>query len=321
MRYLQLINAFTARYVTVIILLFSGMAFVMPQYFGWAVQYTAFFLGAAMCGMGLNIKAKDFAIVLTRPKDIAIGVLAQYSIMPVSALIICNLFQLPPDIAIGVILVGCCPGGTASNVITYIARGDVSLSVGMTIASTLLAPLVTPLLVYTLGGQWVDVQLVPMMISVVKVVLLPVLLGILIQSMGQHRVDRIRPISPLISMIAIVLIIAGIIAVNRDIILMSGLLTLGVVCLHNLMGLGVGLIVSRACGLNYEKTTALAIEVGMQNSGLAVALATANFAMNPLATLAGAIFSVWHNMSGAVFANIRRRKYEEDYEQTNVVEA
>ena len=321
MRYLQLINAFIARYVTVIILLFSGMAFVMPQYFGWAVQYTAFFLGAAMFGMGLNIKAKDFAIVLTRPKDIAIGVLAQYSIMPVSALIICNLFQLPPDIAIGVILVGCCPGGTASNVITYIARGDVSLSVGMTIASTLLAPLVTPLLVYTLGGQWVDVQLVPMMISVVKVVLLPVLLGILIQSMGQHRVDRIRPISPLISMIAIVLIIAGIIAVNRDIILMSGLLTLGVVWLHNLMGLGVGLIVSRACGLNYEKTTALAIEVGMQNSGLAVALATANFAMNPLATLAGAIFSVWHNMSGAVFANIRRRKYEEDYEQTNVVEA
>ncbi|WP_032091897.1 bile acid:sodium symporter family protein [Necropsobacter rosorum] len=306
MKYLQFINELLSKYITLIILALSAVAFMLPDYFAWGVQYTAIFLGVAMFGMGLNIRPQDFAVVLARPKDILLGTLAQYTIMPFAAWAICSLFRLPPDIAVGVILVGCCPGGTASNVIAYIAKGDVALSVGMTTVSTLLAPFVTPLLIYGLMGTWIEVDISAMMISVTKIVLLPVLLGIAVQYLFRHQVERIRPVSPLISMIAIVMIIAAIIAVNRDKLISSGLLTLAVVCLHNLVGLGLGLVVGKWLGLNYAKTTSLAIEVGMQNSGLAVALAAINFAANPLATLPGAVFSVWHNMSGAVFAGIRR---------------
>ncbi|MBO5093909.1 MAG: bile acid:sodium symporter family protein, partial [Lachnospiraceae bacterium] len=216
------------------------------------------------------------------------------------------LLQLPPDLAVGVILVGCCPGGTASNVITYIAGGDVSLSVGMTIVSTLLAPLMTPLLTYALAGAWVDVSLYAMILSVIKVILIPVLLGIIIHRALGKVMEKIASFVPLISVVAIVMIIAGIVANNVEKILSCGLLVLGVVILHNFLGISLGLLASRLFHINYDKTTAIAIEVGMQNSGLAVSLASANFAANPLATLPGAIFSVWHNISGSLFASLRR---------------
>ncbi len=306
MRYLHAINVFLSKYITLIILALSAVAFMQPVYFVWGIQYTALFLGIAMFGMGLNIRPCDFTAVITRPKEVIIGMLAQYTIMPLVAWALCTLLRLPVDIAVGVILVGCCPGGTASNVITYLAKGDVALSVGMTTVSTLLAPFVTPLLIYGLMDTWINVDISAMMLSVTKIVLLPVLAGIAAQYIFRRRIDHIRPVSPLISMLAIVIIIAAIIAVNRDKIITGGLLTLAVVCLHNLAGLGLGLMVGKWLKLNYAKTTALAIEVGMQNSGLAVALATMNFAANPLATLPGAMFSVWHNMSGAVFAGIRR---------------
>lgn len=197
-------------------------------------------------------------------------------------------------------------GGTASNAITYIAGGDVSLSVGMTIVSTLLAPIMTPLLTYLQAGAWVDVSLVAMIISVVKVILVPVLLGILIHKLLGGKMQSISSFVPLISVVAIVMIIAGIIANNVEKILTCGLLVLGVVVLHNLLGMGLGLLAARFFRVEYDKATAISIEVGMQNSGLAVSLATANFAANPLATLPGAIFSVWYNISGSIFASIRR---------------
>ena len=300
------INRLLSKYVTALILILSVCAYFEPNYFAWAIAYTPFLLGVAMFGMGLTIQVKDIDCLIKRPRDIAIGVIAQYTIMPLGAWALCHIFQLSPEMAIGIILVGCCPGGTASNVITYIARGDVALSVGMTIVSTLLAPLVTPLLIFGLAGAWVDVALLPMMMTVVKVIILPIGLGVLAQWGAGQRIEPVRQISPMLSIIAIVLLIAAIIATNRHNIVLSGLLTLGLVCLHNLLGLVMGLVIGRVCGLSYDKTTALAIEVGMQNSGLAVALATANFAINPLATLAGALFSVWHNLSGAVFATFRR---------------
>ena len=287
MNYLQTLTQLISKYLMVLIIGFSCMAYIVPSYFIWAVAYTPFLLGIAMFGMGLTIKFENLCNIFRHPKDICIGVLAQYTIMPLLAWGICHIFTLPPDIAIGVILVGCCPGGTASNVITYIAKGDVPLSVGMTITSTLIAPIVTPLLILYIGGAWVDVALLPMMITMVKV---------------------ITSISPIFSMIAIILLIAAIIAVNRDKLLVSGLLTLIIVGIHNVLGLLLGLIVGKTLKLKYDKTTALAIEVGMQNSGLAVTLAATNFALNPLATLVGAIFSVWHNISGAIFASIRRNK-------------
>lgn len=301
------VSSFLTKYIGVIIIIFSVLAFFWQDGFAWTTNYTSVFLGIAMFGMGLTIKMGDFQIVFTHPKEILIGCVAQYTVMPLVAWLLAVMLHLPEDLIIGVILVGCCPGGTASNVITYIAGGDVPLSVGMTIISTLIAPLMTPLLVYVIAGAWVEVSFWAMVLSVVKVILIPVLLGILLRSLFGRQIQKISEVLPLISVVSIVMIISGIVAVNAEKIVSSGILVLGVVMLHNLFGMGLGLGVAKVMKVEYSKATAIAIEVGMQNSGLAVSLATANFAANPLATLPGAIFSVWHNISGSIFASIRRR--------------
>ncbi len=302
------IASFLSLNIGIIIIICSIFAFFKPQTIAWATSYTSFFLGTAMFGMGLTIHPSDFKSILVHPKAIILGAVAQYTIMPITAWLLCILLQLPPDLALGVILVGCCPGGTASNVITYIAGGDVALSVGMTIISTLLAPIMTPLLTFLLAGSWVKVSLIAMIISVVKVVLIPVLAGIVLNAVFYKQVQKIKEILPLISVIAIVTIISGIVANNRDKLLSTGLLTLTAVILHNVIGMCIGYGTARFFNYDYAKTTALTIEVGMQNSGLAVSLAAANFAMNPLATLPGAIFSVWHNIAGSIFASLRRQR-------------
>ncbi|MDO5391278.1 MAG: bile acid:sodium symporter family protein [Eubacteriales bacterium] len=301
------ISSFLTRFIGVVIIIFSVFSFFVPSAFAWTTNYTSVFLGVAMFGMGLTIKMGDFQVVFSHPKEIVLGCICQYTIMPLCAWGLAVLLHLNPDLALGVILVGCCPGGTASNVITYIAGGDVPLSVGMTIVSTLIAPLMTPFLVYVLAGAWVEVSFLAMVISVVKVILIPVLLGILIRSLFGKQIQKISDVLPLISVVSIVMIISGIVANNNEKIVSCGLLVLGVVMLHNLCGLGIGLVLANVFHVEYNKATAIAIEVAMQNSGLAVSLATANFAANPLATLPGAIFSVWHNISGSVFASIRRR--------------
>ena len=313
------ISSFLTRYIGVIIIIFSIIAFCWRDGFAWTTNYTSMFLGIAMFGMGLTIKMGDFQVVFSRPKEILIGCLAQYTVIPFLAWILAVVLKLPEDLALGVILVGCCPGGTASNVITYIAGGDVALSVGMTIVSTLVAPLATPALVYMLAGAWVEVSFIAMVLSVVKVILVPVLLGILIRSILGKQIQKISELLPLISVVSIVMIISGIVAVNADKIISCGMLVLGVVILHNLCGMGIGLVAAKLLKVPYDKVTAIAIEVGMQNSGLAISLATANFAANPLATLPGAIFSVWHNISGSVFAGIRRRGERQEI-NTNVQE-
>lgn len=303
---LSRISSVLTKYIGVIIICFSVIAFFWRDGFAWTTNYTSIFLGVAMFGMGLTIHIGDFKVVFTRPKEIIIGFVAQYTIMPLIAWGLSVLLHLPTDIALGVVLVGCCPGGTASNVITYIAGGDVALSVGMTITSTLAAPVMTPLLVYLLAGAWVQVSFSGMVISVVKVVLIPVLLGILLRRMIGRQIEKLSGILPLISVVSIVMIISGIVAVNAEKIITSGFLVLCIVILHNLAGMGLGLLAGRIFHVEYDKATALAIEVGMQNSGLAITLATANFAANPFATLPGAIFSVWHNISGSLFASLRR---------------
>lgn len=313
------ISSFLTKYIGVIIIIFSVLAFFWRDGFAWTTNYTSMFLGIAMFGMGLTIKMGDFQVVFSRPKEILIGCLAQYTVMPFLAWILAVVLRLLEDLAQGVILVGCCPGGTASNVITYIAGGDVALSVGMTIVSTLVAPLATPALVYMLAGAWVEVSFIAMVLSVVKVILVPVLLGILIRSILGKQIQKISELLPLISVVSIVMIISGIVAVNADKIISCGMLVLGVVILHNLCGMGIGLAAAKLLKVPYDKVTAIAIEVGMQNSGLAISLATANFAANPLAILPGAIFSVWHNISGSVFAGIRRRGERQEI-NTNVQE-
>lgn len=297
---------FMSSNIAVLIIIFSVIAFCYPKGFSWATNYTTLFLGTAMFGMGLTIKTEDFKIVFTRPKELCIGFALQYTVMPLTAFLLAKAFGLPADLALGVILVGCCPGGTASNVITYVAGGDVPLSVGMTIVSTILAPVCTPVLVYLLAGSWVEVSLLSMMLSVVKVVLVPVLLGILIYRLFPRQIDAARDLLPLISVVAIVMIISGIVASNVEKIISCGALVMVVVAVHNVVGLCLGTGAAKLLKLDEKKVTAIGIEVGMQNSGLAISLATANFAANPLATLPGAVFSVWHNLSGTVYAGIRR---------------
>ena len=309
---------FLSSNIAILIIIFSVIAFFYPTGFSWATNYTTMFLGAAMFGMGLTIKAEDFRIVFTRPKDLCIGFILQYTVMPLAAFALAKAFGLSADLALGVILVGCCPGGTASNVITYVAKGDVPLSVGMTIVSTLLAPLCTPVLVYFLAGSWVEVSLVTMMISVVKVVLIPVLAGILIYRIFPKQVDAVREMLPLVSVIAIVMIISGIVGSNAEKIMTCGLLVMVVVAIHNTIGLALGTVAAKLMKLEEKKVTAIGIEVGMQNSGLAISLATANFAANPLATLPGAIFSVWHNISGTIYAGIRNRRVDEEQKKTKI---
>ncbi len=307
MRILKNVNAFILKYISFIIIVFSITAFFIPDNFSWMVKHTAVFLGIAMFGMGMTIESDDFKNILLQPKYIVAGCTVQYLVMPLTAWLISYGLKLEPDIALGVILVGCCPGGTASNVITHIADGDVPLSVSMTIVSTLLAPILTPSLVYLLAGRWVEVSLFLMFKSVVNVILIPVLAGIVIRRLLKNQIEKISYIMPLISAVSIILIISGIIGANADKIASCGLLVLGVVILHNFAGIAGGLIAARILNFEYKKATAIAIEVGMQNSGLAVSLAAANFALNPLATLPGAVFSVWHNISGSIFAGIRKK--------------
>ncbi|WP_286082258.1 bile acid:sodium symporter family protein [Parablautia intestinalis] len=307
MEQIKKICNFMSSNIAIFIIIFSVIAFFYPGGFAWATRYTTWFLGAAMFGMGLTIKTEDFKVVFTRPKDLCIGFLLQYTVMPATAFMLAKAFGLSADLALGVILVGCCPGGTASNVITYVAGGDVPLSVGMTIVSTILAPVCTPVLVYLLADSWVEVSLITMMMSVVKVVLIPVLLGILIYRIFPKQINAVRELLPLISVIAIVMIISGIVGSNAQKILSCGALVMVVVAIHNVVGLCLGTGAAKLFKLNEKKVTAIGIEVGMQNSGLAISLATANFAANPLATLPGAIFSVWHNISGTLYAGIRRK--------------
>ena len=312
------ISHYIEKYLIIIILFLSACALRYPNAFKGMTNYTALFLAAAMFGMGTSIETRDFKNLLKAPKIIFLGALCQYTIMPLLALGLSVLFKLPKDIALGVILVGACPGGTASNVLSHIAEGDLAYSVLLTVASTLLAPIVTPLLVYLMAGSIVEVSFMSMFISIIKVIVIPVGLGIITNTILKSKIKKIDFIFPLISSMAIALIIAAIVGLNAEKIMTSGLLVFAVVIIHNFLGLLVGLGVGKIVGLNYDKKSTLSIEVGTQNSGLAVVLANTNFALNPLAALPGAIFSVVQNLSGSIFAHYRASKREKKLEEAEL---
>ena len=265
-------------------------------------------LGVIMFGMGLTLKPEDFRVVFSRPKDVLVGCLAQFTVMPLLAFLLTRVFRLEPALAIGVILVGCCPGGTASNVITYLAKGDLALSVGMTAVSTILAPVLTPLLVWLLAGETVDVDVVGMLLSILWVVILPIVLGLLVKRFWPQTTEKASDYLPALSSLAICVIVLIVIAANAHKLLDGGWVVLVVVVLHNVCGLAAGYLIGWILHLSTAKHRAISVEVGMQNSGLASSLATLHFAAYPLATIPGALFSVWHNISGAVVARIYSRK-------------
>jgi BASS family bile acid:Na+ symporter len=266
-----------------------------------------YLLGVVMFGMGLTLNLQDFKIVFSRPKDVIIGCLAQFTVMPLLAWALTQLFQLDEALALGVVLVGCCPGGTASNVITYLAKGDLALSVGMTGVSTLLAPFLTPLLTWALAGKSVNVNVAGMLLSILWVVILPIAIGLVVKWFWPRFTEKATDYLPAFSSIAIAFIVAIVIAANADKLWAGGLVIVLVVMLHNVCGLSLGYLVGRLLGLSESKKRAISIEVGMQNSGLASSLATIHFAAYPLATIPGAIFSVWHNLSGAAVAYLYKQ--------------
>ena len=284
------------------VVLFAGIALIVPEAFVWLKAYIIWMLGIIMFGMGMTMTVDDFKGVLHSPKAVVIGVVAQFMLMPGLAYLMCQLFQLPPAIAIGVILVGCCPGGTASNVITYMAKGNTALSVACTSVSTILAPILTPAVFYLLASQWIEINALSMLGSILQVVLFPIILGLIVRSVLKQKVETYIQVMPLISVLAIVAIVAAIIAGSKTQILESGLLILAVVALHNGLGYLLGFGASRLFKLPYADSKAIAIEVGMQNSGLGVALAAVHFAASPITAVPSAIFSLWHNISGPALA-------------------
>lgn len=298
---LRRLSVVLTRFMGVIIIAFSALALWQPWIFSWVAPHISAMLGIIMLGMGMTLHWQDFSHVLRHPRDLGLGLVVQFGCMPLLAFALCHVFALPPELAMGMILVGTAPGGTASNVLTFIARGDVAFSVAMTAAATLVSLLLTPPLTWLLGGVWVPVDMGGLFWSIVKIVLVPVLLGLLLHHFQRGLVDRLMPFLPLASALVITLVIAGIIAVNAQNILSAGPAIFAAVIAHNLLGLAVGWFA--ACQLRFAppRRRALAIEIGTQNSGLATALALAHF--TPAAAIAGALFSVWQNISGALLSN------------------
>ena len=298
---LRRLSVVLTRFMGVIIIAFSALALWQPWIFSWVAPHISAMLGIIMLGMGMTLHWQDFSHVLPHPRDRWLALVVQVGCMPLLAFALCHVFALPPELAMGMILVGTAPGGTASNVLTFIARGDVAFSVAMTAAATLVSLLLTPPLTWLLGGVWVPVDMGGLFWSIVKIVLVPVLLGLLLHHFQRGLVDRLMPFLPLASALVITLVIAGIIAVNAQNILSAGPAIFAAVIAHNLLGLAVGWFA--ACRLRFAppRRRALAIEIGTQNSGLATALALAHF--TPAAAIAGALFSVWQNISGALLSN------------------
>ena len=298
---LRRLSVVLTSFMGVIIIAFSALALWQPWIFSWVAPHISAMLGIIMLGMGMTLHWQDFSHVLRHPRDLGLGLVVQFGCMPLLAFALCHVFALPPELAMGMILVGTAPGGTASNVLTFIARGDVAFSVAMTAAATLVSLLLTPPLTWLLGGVWVPVDMGGLFWSIVKIVLVPVLLGLLLHHFQRGLVDRLMPFLPLASALVITLVIAGIIAVNAQNILSAGPAIFAAVIAHNLLGLAVGWFA--ACRLRFapSRRRALAIEIGTQNSGLATALALAHF--TPAAAIAGALFSVWQNISGALLSN------------------
>ncbi len=299
-------GAYAAVLIFPVLVLVGGLVgFLAPGSVSGLSGWVNPLLGIVMFGMGLTLRPVDFALVARRPLPVLLGVVAQYVLMPLIAVVVVLALRLPAEIAAGVILVGCAPGGTASNVVSYLARGDVALSVAMTSISTLVAPILTPLLTLWLAGQYMPLDGASMAWSIVRIVLLPVVLGLAVRLLVPRLVERALPVLPWLSVTAISLIVAIVVSRSADRIVEAGLLVLAAVALHNGLGLTLGYLVGVVTRQPVAARRTVAIEVGMQNSGLAAGLAAQY--MNPLSALPGAVFSVWHNLSGAVFALLCRR--------------
>lgn len=311
------ISDFIGKYMAWIVLVIAAVALFLPGTCLWIqTDWINYLLMIIMFGMGLTMKLSDFAVVFMRPRDIIIGCLAQFIIMPVLAFALGRAFGLSNELLAGVILVGTCPGGTSSNVITYLSKGDTALSIGMTSINTLLAPFLTPLLTYLYLRTSVEVDVRSMFMSIIQVVIIPIGLGLIVNRLFEKYVQKVQYYMPAVSVTAICLIVAAVVSHNSEKILSTGLIIFVIVILHNLLGYLCGYLVGVLFKMNMARKKAVSIEIGMQNSGLATSLAASAFPNMALATVPGAIFSVWHNISGAILAGIFRRMDSEEEKES-----
>lgn len=284
-----------------LVLLGAVIGALKPNTFVWVLPLIKLLLGIIMLGMGMTLHIDDFKRIVKQPIPILAGVACQFICMSLLAWFISRTLHLDPMLTVGIVLVGTCPGGTASNVITFLAKGDVALSVSMTTLSTLFSPILTPLLTLWLAGQQVPVHASDLLISIVQIVLLPIILGVGLRRYLYRPVQTCLPVFPVISVIAIVLIVGAVVGANADTLSTQIMPVALAVVLHNGLGYLSGFVVARSLYLSRAQMKALTIEIGMQNSGLAVALAHQHF--SPQAALPAALFSVWHNISGACLAS------------------
>jgi BASS family bile acid:Na+ symporter len=290
----------------ILVIVAGLLGFLVPGCFKPAAPAVPYLLGVIMFCMGLTLTLPDLASVAKRPWAVGLGILAHYVVMPGAGWLIAVALHLSPELAAGVILVGCAPSGTASNVMAFLAKGDVALSVAVATVSTLIAPIVTPALTLFLAGSFLNVDAGAMVLDIVKTVLLPVIAGLLARLFLRQAVKAVLPALPWISAVVISVIVAIVVAGSASKIVAAGGIVFLAVILHNGFGLGLGYAAGKLGRLDARARRALAFEVGMQNSGLAATLATAHF--SPLAALPSAVFSVWHNISGAVVAAWLARK-------------
>ena len=303
------LSRWLARYASAFVIGIAIVTLLAPHLFFWVRgNVQTVILGVIMLSMGLTLSADDFRVLARRPADILIGTCAQFVIMPLVAWLLVGVWHLEPALALGILLVGCCPGGVSSNIMSYLCHGDVAFSVGMTCASTMLAPVMTPLLMKLTAGEIIEIDTLGMFSNILIVTVLPVGLGCLLNYLTSSKsyFPTLQGMMPGVSVIGLACIVGGVISTVHSSLMERGLLlflwTFGVVFCHNALGYLLGWMAGKLARFNTAKKRTISIEVGMQNAGLATVLSSTFFAAQPLAVLPCAISCAWHSISGTLIA-------------------
>lgn len=304
---------FIEKYFFIIVLLAVAVSLFYPDSFSWVMGEFAginvlnLLLGIILFTMGTTLKADDFVNVFKSPKEIGVGISAQYIIMPIIALALARLFSLDDALTVGLVLVGTVPGGTASDVITFLSKGDVALSVSLTAVSTVISPLLTPLITLLLIGNQIHFNPVDMFVSILEIVIIPIALGLILNNRFPDFCEKLKDYLPAVSSIVICLIVAGVIGVNKQAIITSSAVIMIVIILQYFIAMLLGFGVGYLAGLGKKQIITIAIELSFQNSGLSTGLAKTHFPSLAQATVPGALYSVWQNLAGSILAYVFRR--------------
>ena len=304
---------FIEKYYFIIILLSVAVSLVFPNSFQWVlsnyggVNILNLLLSMVLFTMGTTLKVEDFTNVFKKPKEISVGIATQYIAMPLIALALAKIFSLNEALTVGLILVGTVPGGTASDVITFLSKGDVALSVSLTAVSTVIAPIITPLITLVLIGNQIHFNPVDMFLSIIEIVIIPIMIGLMLNYKFPDFCERLKDYLPALSAIVICLIVAGVIGANKQAILTSSSIIILVIMMQYFLAMMIGFGVGYLAGMDRKQIITVAIELAFQNSGLSTGLAKAHFPNLAQATVPGALYSVWQNFAGSILAYLFRR--------------